>query len=88
MVVMRCAVCEQCFLVIGPLESDATCECGGELGRQDLLPGRYRVELSAPEVISEDAVPIEKDQGYGESHGNPLGHSGPSGPGDAPGPAD
>ena len=26
----------------------------------------------------------EKDKGYGESHGYPPGHSGPSGPGDAP----
>jgi hypothetical protein len=42
------------------------------------LPASRRVPPPLPRV------PVELDKGYGRSHGYAAGHSGPSGPGDAP----
>jgi len=40
-------------------------------------------DSDARDASSDDDT--ERDDGYGASHGYPPGHSGPSGPGDAPG---
>jgi hypothetical protein len=37
-----------------------------------------------PPLVHPPKLPLEEDEGYGESHGYGPGHSGPSGPGDAP----
>jgi hypothetical protein len=75
------------------------CTCGGALAPSVLTPGHYELiaesEAAGPREFAaepsetpneEESKPAEQpaDLGYGRSHGNPMGHEGPSGPGDAP----
>jgi hypothetical protein len=83
---MRCSECWANYLLVGRPAKTYVCDCGGGLMRDELLPGCYRVEVSCRDVVTEEVAPIERDQGYGDSHGNPASHAGPTGPADAPGP--
>ena len=77
----------------------ARCVCGRELVAVELHEGVYEVRRSRratrrkptrdatrPPAHAHGPMPVEPDQGYGESHGYGPAHGGPTGPADAPAP--
>jgi hypothetical protein len=97
-----CPACRRRFVVVdkaahGDDASAALCACGAALVAVELHHGVYEIRRSRRATRRKPArpgtrphrpppMPVEPDQGYGESHGYGPAHGGPTGPGDAPGP--
>lgn len=97
-----CPACRRRFVVVARDAPDvaatgACCVCGAPLVALELHEGVYEVRRSrratrrkpsrdATRAHAPTPMPVEPDQGYGESHGYGPAHGGPTGPADAPAP--
>jgi hypothetical protein len=90
----HCSSCSRGFVACGDMVSEEIlCTCGARLVAAPLPRGVYELKSSVAEharTTNPGSTPSrrpeekEADLGYGASHGNPVGHEGPTGPGDAP----
>jgi DNA-directed RNA polymerase subunit RPC12/RpoP len=87
----RCSSCSRGFVACGDVISEEIlCTCGARLVAAPLPRGVYELRSAIAEharitnPASRRPEEKEADLGYGASHGNPVGHEGPTGPGDAP----
>ena len=79
----QCPRCSRCFVACGHAAAgDILCVCGAKLVERPLPHGVH--ELRSAAAARCGAEEMERDLGYGASHGHAPGHEGPMGSGDAP----